>query len=201
MFRLSVASRALGLVASGAAREAGVELKSVKCDTQTISIPIEVKGKKVEKKFQGGAVTVTLRAINSRLKADYLTQVLADLVHGHPNSSHQWTLRQLNTAFTGEGKQREVSADLKEMKVHEVHAVIPESAGTLYHRIRLTYRNRGLDIEIRTWKPEHFDLTGRTRTSTNPDRMERGFVHTLRNLEKGFKEHGVTIQWPRQRRG
>lgn len=188
---------------NGAARKAGIELKRVVCDTQTHSIPVEVKvgtKKKMEKKeFSGGAVTLTLRTTNP-IKANHLVGALAELVHGQPNSSHQWTLRQLDEAFTKTGKLKKSHTALKNGKVHDVHAIISESAGTLYHRIRLTYRDRGLDIEIRTWKPEHFDLTGRTKSSTNPSRMESGFVHSLRELEKSLKEHGVPVQWPKKTR-
>ncbi len=107
MFRLSVASRALEMLNNGAARKAGIELKRVVCDTQTHSIPVEVKvgtKKKMEKKeFSGGAVTLTLRTTNP-IKANHLVGALAELVHGQPNSSHQWTLRQLDEAFTKTGK-------------------------------------------------------------------------------------------------
>ncbi|MBI2445753.1 hypothetical protein HYV43_05170 [Candidatus Micrarchaeota archaeon] len=204
MFRLSVASRALEMAKRADDRKAGIRVQGITCDTQSIRIPVEkiIDDKKVveQQMRSGGAVTLKLRATGIRRNADALVRLLADLVHGQPTNMHEVTRRDLAAAFVRTKRGVQVAPKIKEGAVHEVHAVIRESIGTIRQRICLTYRDRGLDIEIRSWQPEGFDLTGLKKTGTNPGRMESGFVRDLRHLQTGFEEHGINVQWPTQTR-
>jgi len=117
---------------------------------------------------------------------------------------HQQTQTDLKALFSRtvgkRGERRQVRRTMRPYAPVDVHAVISESNGRLYHRIRLTRRKQGLDIEIRTWKPEGFDLTGTRKTSVNPTAIKSGFVRGLQQLENDFKTLGIPIQWPKQKR-
>ncbi len=209
MYRLSVARRALNWLKTETKgktpfQDAGIRVKSVICDTQTHQVAPEGKtGAEAEpREKSGGAVTLMLHADTHELNAVQV-RALASLVHGVPNSSHQHTQSQLRGLFIRtEGKRdqrQDVSRPLEFDKPVDVHAVIRDSSATVYHRIRLTRRKKGLDIEIRSWKDEAFDLSGTRKSTVNPNNWKSGFVRGLQELEAGLKEFEVPVQWPKQR--
>ncbi len=207
MYRLSVTRRALNWLKTETKgktpfQDAGIHVKSVICDTQIQSIAPEGKTGSEPREMSGGAVTLLLHTDTHELSAGQ-AQTLASLVHGVLNSSHQHTQSQLRSLFIRtegrRGQRQDVSRQLKFYKPVDVHTVIRDSSATIYHRIRLTRRRKGLDIEIRSWQPEWFDPTGLKKTGTNPDGMKSGFVRGLQQLEAGLKEFEVPVQWPKQR--